>query len=44
VGYAFLHSEGDYVVDWTMPHCVLTLRLIGKRLVDVSSTYSAQWV
>jgi len=36
VGYVFLHAEGVYMIDWTMPHCVLTLRLIGKRLVDAS--------
>lgn len=31
VGY-ILTSNTDYAVNWTMPHCVLTLRLIGVAM------------
>ena len=29
IGYYFMATD-EYHIDWTMPHCVLTLRLIGK--------------
>nr|CAB3263477.1 lysophospholipid acyltransferase 5 [Phallusia mammillata] len=28
-GYIILDSKTDYEVSWSMPHCILTLRLIG---------------
>ena len=31
LGY-ILTSNTDYAVNWTMPHCVLTLRLIGVAM------------
>ena len=29
VGYYITTTSDEYVVKWTTPHCVLTLRLIG---------------
>ena len=30
-GY-IVNASADYVVNWTMPHCVLCLRLIGVAM------------
>ena len=33
IGYWYTESEG-YDICWTMPHCVLCLRLIGKNNIE----------